>query len=150
MKKNCNRRKRYSHRGKRGVVKVRRQQQDLFFRTAAVVEKPRAVSCCDSGRSCCAGSLCKAIVQGADRRSPRKIFVRGLKIRYLFKLPINDHRARPLQVSHCRDDLLLSVQLVRHPWCHLVWSMNSMFAVSCNSTWRWLCGNHWVGLAWEL
>ena len=49
-----------------------------------MVEKPRAVSCRDSGRSCCAGSLCKAIVQGADRRSPRKIFVRGLSQNKIF------------------------------------------------------------------
>ena len=61
LKKNWNRRRRSAHRGKRGVKVYKKTAARPFFRVAAVVERPCAVSCRDSGRSCCAGTLCKAI-----------------------------------------------------------------------------------------
>ena len=38
-------------------------------------------------------------VQGVYRRSPPKIFARDLEVRSLFKLSLNDFRARPLLSS---------------------------------------------------
>ena len=79
------------HRGKRAVT-VRRQPQDLFVRVAAIVERPRAEAAVQD-------PCVRLSVQGVYRRSPQKIFVRDLKVRSLFKLSINDLRARPLLSS---------------------------------------------------
>jgi len=78
---------------------IRRQQQDLFseslqsskglvrFRAAIPVEAAVREPCV------------RLSVQGVYRSSPLKIFVRDLKVRFLFKRSINYLQARPLLSS---------------------------------------------------
>ena len=60
LKKNWNRRRRSVHRGKR-CAKVRIQRQDLFSESLQSSKGLVWFRAAIGGRSCCAGSLCKAI-----------------------------------------------------------------------------------------